>query len=75
MLSEFFIGAGFKPFNSDSSVFAKGFMYITAYIDDLLFIGLDIIDIEIIKAQFSGCFSMTNLGPIAYYFGMKVIQD
>ena len=72
MLLEFLIDAGFKPLNSDSSVFAKGFMYITVYIDNLLFIGPDIINIEIIKAQLSGCFNMTDLGPIAHYFGIKI---
>lgn len=74
-LSEFLTDAGFKPLNSDSSVFAKGSMYIAVYVDDLLLIGPDINDIEIVKAQLSGRFSMTDLGPIAHYLGMKVTRD
>ena len=49
-LSEFLVDAGFRPLNSDSSVFAKGSMYIAVYVDDLLLIGPDIINIKIIKA-------------------------
>ena len=35
-LSDFLKNTGFKPLNSDSSVFAKGSMYITVYVDNLL---------------------------------------
>ena len=50
MLLEFLINAGFKPLNFNSLVFAKGSIYITIYINDLLLIGLNIINIKIIKA-------------------------
>ena len=47
---EFLIDAGFKSFNYDFLVFVKNSMYIAVYVDDFLLIGLDIINIEIIKA-------------------------
>lgn len=52
-LSDFLIDDGFEPLNADSSVFVKGSMF-----------GPDIADIEIVKAQLGGRFSMTNLGPL-----------
>ena len=72
MLTEFLINVSFKLLNSNSLVFAKGSMYIAVYINDLLLIGPDIINIEIVKAQLSERFSMTNLGPVAHYLGIKV---
>jgi hypothetical protein len=74
-LSDFLKDAGFKPLNSDSSVFAKGSMYIAVYVDDLLIVGPDMIEIEMVKARLSERFSMTDLGPVAYYLGMKVTRD
>jgi hypothetical protein len=50
-------------------------MYIAVYVNNLLLIRLDIINIKTIKAQLSGRFSMTDLGPITYYLGIKVTRD
>lgn len=50
MFLEFFINTNFKPLNFNSLVFAKGFIYIIIYINNLLLIKLDIINIKIIKA-------------------------
>jgi len=49
--------------------------YIAIYVDDLLLIGPDKVDIQQIKDQLSQRFSMTDLGPIAFYLGMTVTRD
>ena len=74
-LSQFLHEAGFTPLDADHSVFVKNSTYIAVYVDDLLLIGPDMADIQQIKDQLSQRFSMTDLGPIAFYLGMTVTRD
>lgn len=74
-LSKFLHEAGFTPLDADHSVFVKDSTYIAIYVDDLLLIGPDKVDIQQIKDQLSQRFSMTDLGPIAFYLGMTVTRD
>jgi len=74
-LSDFLIEVGFQPLTSNNLVFIKNNMFITVYIDDLLIFRLNIKDIQQIKNLLSTQFSMSNLSLIAYYLGMKVMQD
>jgi hypothetical protein len=74
-LSQFLREAGFTPLDADHSVFVKHSTYIAIYVDDLLLIGPDKSDIQQIKNQLSQRFSMTDLGPIAFYLGMTVTRD
>ena len=74
-LSDFLIELGFQPLTSDNSVFIKNDMFIAVYVDDLLIFGPNIKDIQQIKNLLSTRFSMSNLGPVAYYLGMKVTRD
>jgi hypothetical protein len=50
MLLKSLINTSFKLFNFNSLVFVKGYIYIIVYINDLLFIKLNTINIKIIKA-------------------------
>ena len=74
-LSQFLHEAGFTPLDADHSVFVKDSTYIAIYVDDLLLIGPDKADIKQIKDQLSQRFSMTDLGPVAFYLGMTVTRD
>jgi hypothetical protein len=74
-LSRFLQEAGFTHLDADHSVFVKNSTYIAVYVDDLLIVGPDKVDIAQIKTQLSQRFSMTDMGPIAYYLGMTVTRD
>jgi transposase InsO family protein len=74
-LSTFLGEAGFTPLDADHSVFVKNSTYIAVYVDDLLLVGPDKVDIQRIKDQLSQRFKMTDMGPIAYYLGMTVTRD
>ena len=74
-LSDFLIELGFQPLTSNNSVFIKNDMFIAVYVDDLLIFGPNIKDIQQIKNLLSTRFSISNLGPVAYYLGMKVTRD
>jgi transposase InsO family protein len=74
-LSTFLCEAGFTPLDADHSVFVKNSTYIAVYVDDLLLVGPNKVDIQLIKSQLSQRFKMTDMGPIAYYLGMTVSRD
>lgn len=74
-LSTFLCKAGFTPLDADHSVFVKDSTYIAVYVDDLLLVGPNKADIQRIKDQLSQQFSMTDMGPIAYYLGMTVTHN
>jgi hypothetical protein len=50
-------------------------MFITVYVDDLLIFRPNTKDIQQVKDMLSARFCMSDLGPVAYYLGMKVTQD
>ena len=74
-LSDFLQELGFKPLHADASVFVRDSLFVAVYVDDLLLFGPDIIEIDIIKTLLNSRFSMTDLGPVAHYLGMKVTRD
>jgi hypothetical protein len=74
-LSEFLVEGGFSPLSADSSVFVKDSLYIAIYVDDLLLIGPSLSQINAEKALLSLRFSMSDLGPVSYYLGIKVTRD
>ena len=59
----------------DYSVFSNRSIYIAVYVDDLLIINKDKIKIQELKGRLSTRFSMSDLGPVAYYLGMAVTRD
>ena len=56
-------------------MFAKGYIYLAVYIDNLLIVGPDKSEIQKIKDALSKRFQMTDLGPCTYYLGMSVRRD
>jgi len=60
-------------------VFIKGTLRngltITTYVDDMKIIGNVKAAIQGLKDQLSSVFRITDLRPISYYLGMKVIRD
>jgi hypothetical protein len=67
--------AGFTPLDANHSVFVKNSTYIVVYVDDLLLVGPNKVDIQRIKDPLSQRFRMTDIGPIASYLGMTVTRD
>jgi hypothetical protein len=74
-LSTFLIESGYTPLNSDQSVFVRGNNYIAVYVDDLLLLGPNKAEIQRVKDILTIRFSMTDLGPIAFYLGIEVRRD
>ena len=74
-LSRFLADSKFHPIDADHSVFSNGSIYIAVYVDDLLIIGKDKTEIQELKDRLSTRFSMSDLGPVAYYLGMAVTRD
>ena len=74
-LSSFLADSKFYPIDADHSVFSNGSTYIAVYVDDLLIIGKDKIKIQELKCRLSTRFSMSDLGPVAYYLGMAITRD
>jgi hypothetical protein len=74
-LSKFLAESKFYPIDVDHSVFSNGSIYIAVYVDDLLIISKDKIKIQELKGRLSTRFSMSDLGPVAYYLGMAVTRD
>ena len=74
-LSNFLVSKGFKAIDADNSVFQCGTSYIAIYVDDLLLIGPDSIVLYEIKLELANRFSMTDLGPVAFYLGMSITRD
>jgi hypothetical protein len=73
--SEFLASKGFKAIDADNSIFQCGTTYIAVYVDDLLLIGPDSIVLHEIKLELANKFSMTDLGPAAFYLGMSITRD
>lgn len=74
-LSEHLQSIGFIAIDADSSVFQRSTTFIAVYVDDLLIFGPDSGEIIQIKKSLSERFSMSDLGPVAYYLGMTVTRD
>ncbi|KAK9033664.1 hypothetical protein V6N11_049850 [Hibiscus sabdariffa] len=49
--------------------------FLILYVDDILIIGNDIPTLQSIKTWLSSCFSMKDLGEVAYILGVKIYRD
>jgi Reverse transcriptase (RNA-dependent DNA polymerase) len=74
-LAAYLLSLGFKALDADSSVFIRDSTYIAVYVDDLLITGPDLAEIDSIKLALSKRFSMSDLGPVAFYLGMTITRD
>ncbi|KAK9001076.1 hypothetical protein V6N11_082868 [Hibiscus sabdariffa] len=49
--------------------------FLILYVDDILIIGNDIPTLQSIKTWLSSCFSMKDLGEVAYILGVEIYRD
>jgi hypothetical protein len=50
-------------------------VFLVLYVDDILLIGNDIPMMEAVKSSLRKCFSMKDLGEVAYILGIKIYKD
>ena len=50
-------------------------VFLVLYVDDILLIGNDIPTLENVKSWLGNCFSMKDLGEVAYILGIKIYRD
>ena len=77
VIREFLKSLGFKPTNSDASVFVSSDKktYIAVYVDDLLAMGPNLDLLNNIKKKLAKRFNMTDLGPAQHYLGVEIIRE
>jgi hypothetical protein len=70
---------GFKRCESDPCVYIKhtdsGPIYMAVYVDDLLLIGKNLIEINTIKSDLSQQFDMDDRGDASFILGMSIERD
>ena len=59
----------------DFSMFINDIIIVAIYINDILFINFDKIDIQIIKNRFYKKFEMIDLNLYIYYFDIMIVKD
>jgi transposase InsO family protein len=74
-ISKFLQSLGFKPCDSDPSVFVNGDLQISVYVDDLLIFGKDRDKVRDLKKALSNRFEMEDLGPCSWYLGIDIQRD
>lgn len=76
-LAPFLASIGYDQLELDHSVFIhrSNGLIIAIYVDDLLVIGPDSLEIEYLKEQLGEKFRTKDLGPVSWYLGMRVIRD
>ena len=68
---------GYKPLIADSAVYynlSTGIFLVT-YVDDCLLIGPDLQAINALKKAIGKVYPIDDLGPAAYYLGVRIIRD
>ena len=70
---------GFTQCKTDPCVYVKettsGPLYLAVYVDDLLIIGKDTAQVNIVKADLGKEFKMEDRGDVEYILGIQVIRD
>jgi len=70
---------GFKKCDTDPCVYLKetanGPIYLAVYVDDLLIIGKNLSEIDVIKADLSKKFDMDDRGDASFILGMSITRD
>ena len=78
-LSKTLSNLGFTQMETDWGVFvaniAKHILILMSHIDDCMITGDSLTLIKAFKHEISLCFRITDLGPINWLLGMKVMQD
>ena len=50
-------------------------VFLVLYVDDILIIGNNIPTLQNVKSWLGNCFSMKDLGEVAYILGSKIYRD
>jgi hypothetical protein len=70
---------GFTQSSNDHSLFTlvKGisFIYLFVYIDDMVIVGNDFLQIYKLKNYLSTCFSIKDLGTLKYFLGLELAHS
>ncbi len=68
---------GFKPLVSDFAVFYNpdNGIFIVTFVDDCLFIGPNINEINAVKRKIAKKYVIEDRGPVAYFLGVQIIWD
>ena len=76
-LTDFLESLGYHPIPEDPSVYRnkEQNVYVAIYVDDLLILGPNKPAISTLKKNLSDRFHMKDLGPVAYYLGLKIQRD
>ena len=74
-LKTFLSELGFKPLVSNSAVFYNldNGIFIVMFVDDCLFIGLNINEINAVKRKIAREYVIEDRGPAAYFLGVQII--
>lgn len=78
-LSTALLSKGFKQSQSDNSLFTKctnsSFTYILVYVDDLILVGNNIMEITQIKEFLHNTFKIKDLGHLKYFLGLEIARS
>ena len=78
-LHEWIMTRGFTRSNADPCLYYRrregNLLILTIYVDDLLLFSCDLQSIQQMKAELSGRFEMSDLGPVQRILGLNVIHD
>ena len=70
---------GFQQCKTDPCVYIKetttGPVYLAVYVDDLLIVGKDMAEVNIVKSDLGREFQMDDRGDVEYILGIQVIRD
>jgi hypothetical protein len=70
---------GFKRCDTDPCVYIKqtekGPIYLAVYVDDLIIVGANLAEIDVIKADLSKQFDMDDRGDASFILGMSIERD
>ena len=68
---------GFKPLILDSTVFYNldNSIFIMIFVNDCLFIGLNISEINVVKGKIVKEYVIEDRGPVAYFLKVQIIRD
>lgn len=79
-IEEYFAKSGFEKSENEETFFIKtnkhgNSLYVSVYVDDLIYTGGDMEMIEEFKQSMKKEFDMTDLGKMRYFLGIEVLQS
>ncbi|KAE9592424.1 putative RNA-directed DNA polymerase [Lupinus albus] len=78
-LSAKLISLGYSHSQADQALFTKGtptsFTAILVYVDDLVLIGNNLVELKHVKHVLHQCFRIKDLGPLRYFLGLEISKS